>query len=177
MPLARRAPGWLLAALLLCPVAAWGGAGRTVSSLGVRSGDRPPPFSVTDVTGKVHSLDEYRDQVLVLHFWASWCPYCRTEIDELRELHHRWSERGVRVLAVSVDQDPRAFRRFLASVKLPYPVVLDPDTSPSMAERYRISGIPVTVVIGSDGVIAERIEGAGDILRAAERALAAPRAT
>ena len=141
--------------------------------IGLGAGYRPPPFSARDLSSKEHSLDEYQGTVLVLHFWASWCPYCRGEIPKLKELQEHWTSRGVRVLAISTDENPDTLKQFVMKQELPYPIIVDAQSDPSVAEQYGISGIPVTYVIAQDGRIFTRLNGSSDILGTVERALAA----
>lgn len=140
-------------------------------AVGLGAGYRPPQFTASDLDGQVHSLASYQGHVLVLHFWASWCPYCRGEIPELTQLYQEWASKGVRVLAVSTDQDVAKLRRFVGTTKLPYPVVADAAVPSSVAKRYGISGVPVTYIVTRNGRIASRLSGSGDILGAVQRAL------
>ena len=138
---------------------------------GLRAGQRPPSFSVEDLDGASHTLEDYRGQVLVLHFWASWCPFCRGEIPKLRRLHEEWAQRGVRVLAVSVDAHPDRLRQFIAQAKLPYPIVADVERQASLASVYEVSGLPTTYLIGPDGRIILETAGQFDLLDAVDHAL------
>ena len=148
-------------------------AKRDAVGLGV--GYRPPEFSGTDLQGRTHTLAAYRGSVLVLHFWATWCPYCRGEIPELTQLSGgEWAGRGVRVLAVSTDQGLEKLRRFVGKSGLPYAVIADAQQDFMISDKYGISGIPVTYVIGRDGHIASRLSGAGDIIAEVRKALEAP---
>ena len=126
---------------------------------------------VTDLDGETHTLEAYQGRVLVLHFWASWCPYCRSEISELRELQQQWTSKDVRVMAVSTDQDLETLKRFIAQQRLPYPVIADVEQESSLSDQYGVSGIPVTYVIGRDGRIAERLNGASEIIETVQRVL------
>lgn len=139
--------------------------------VGLSVGLRPPDFSATDLNGTSHTLAQYRGKVVVLHFWASWCPYCRSEIPELTQLHEEWTSKGVLVLTISADEDLAALQRFVAQRRLPYPVIADLKARPSVVDRYRLSGVPTTYVVGRDGWITARIEGSGDIIGAVQRAL------
>ena len=139
--------------------------------VGLGVGYRPPSFSASDLNGQTQSLKEYEGKVLVLHFWASWCPYCRGEISKLRELQERWTSRGVRVLAVSTDQDPEVLKQFVTQQGLPYPIIVDAQTESSVADQYGISGIPVTYVIARDGRIFARLSGTSDIVGTVQHAL------
>lgn len=166
-------------AVLSVIVAAGIGGARGVAAertkpvaIGLGAGYRPPEFSAEDLSGTVQSLGDHNGNVVVLHFWATWCPYCRGEIGELTQLHMEWASKGVRVITVSTDQDAGKLKQFLAKSPVPYPVIHDP----SIADQYAISGIPVTYVIGRDGRIVQRLDGASDIIDAVQRALAQPTA-
>ncbi len=140
--------------------------------IGLAVGYQPPQFSTTDCRGQPHTVTAYTGQVLVLHFWASWCPYCRGEIPKLTKLAQPdWQAKGVRVLAISIDEDPTVLEQFITTSNLPYPIVADRQAVWSVADQYNISGIPVTFVIGRDGDITARLRGAGDIVGAVEQAL------
>ena len=145
----------------------------TRDSVGLGVGYRPPEFSALDLNGQRHSLSDYRGRVVVLHFWASWCPYCRGEIEELVRLHREWASKGVRVLTISTDESVEQLKQFIAKAGLPYPVIADLETDPSVAEQYGIGGIPVTLIVGADGHIAARLEGSSDIIGEVQRVLAA----
>lgn len=162
-----------LGAALAAGMLLLGSAGASAERIGLGVGKRLPPFEALDLHGAPQSLERYTGQVLVLHFWASWCPYCRGEIPELTELHQAWGKQGVRVLSVSVDTDQQQLRRYLARQPLPYPVILDAALESSLADRYGISGIPVTYVIGRRAEVIARLEGSADITRAVQRALRA----
>jgi len=161
-------------ALLLAaagPSAGPGAIGAERPRIGLGVGFQPPEFSVKDLDGTAQSLAAYRGEVVVLHFWATWCPYCRTEIPELTELQEAWRAKGVRVLAVSTDADEGVLRQFVAAQRLAYPVIADRSGGSALAEQYGISGIPATYIIGRDGLIARRLNGASDIVDAVRAVL------
>ena len=140
-------------------------------AIGLEVGDRPPPFSARDLTGTRHALTSYQGCVLVLHFWASWCPYCRGEIPKITALHNEWRLKGVQVLTISTDRDAEQLRRFVKQAALPYPVIADGEVRSSVADEYGISGIPVTYIVAPDGRIASRLDGSADIVGAVQDAL------
>ena len=173
----RRFPRRLLA-LAWCLMTLWGcqsppahSADPRESSIGFSVGRQLPAFTVTDLAGKTHTLQQYQGRILVLHFWATWCGYCRGEIPELMEAQTTLSEQGVSVLAISVDQDRETLAQFLQRTPLPYPVVADGDAKEPLSSQYGITGLPVTFVIGRDGRIAARLYGSSDILGAVTDAL------
>lgn len=147
---------------------------RQGGDIGLRVGNRPPAFSSTDLKGQRHTLEQYHGSVVVLQFWASWCPVCREEIPKLKQLATQWQAKGVRVLTVSADDDPAALKRFLAKQPLPYPVILDSATRPSALAAYQVTGIPDTYILGLDGRISDHVVGGGsDLLSAVAEALRA----
>ncbi len=139
--------------------------------VGVGDGYWLPAFQVTDLSGQRHQLSDYKGKVLVLHFWASWCPYCQKEIPKLTQLAKEFDGKGVRVLSVNSDQEPSKLEAFLKEHQLPYPVVADQQAGRSIFGQYGVSGIPVTFVVGRDGRVAKRLNGSADILGTVESAL------
>lgn len=158
---------WIMEAQLTSAQVESDGAGLTV-------GARPPGFSATDLNGSPHSLQRYQGKIVVLHFWASWCPYCRGEIPKLTRIQEEWASKGVAVLAISADEDVAQLKRFVAKERLPYPVIADAEARSSVASRYQLTGVPTTYVVARDGRIASRIEGRGDLIGAVQRALSQP---
>jgi len=149
-------------------------AGTAIVVEGLEPGQRPPDFLLQDLAGHSHSLSQYRGHVVVLHFWATWCPFCRGEIPKLTEAHQHWSSDGVTIVAVSVDQHREHLVDFVTTAGVPYAVVADIDLPESVARRYHVSGLPTTFIIGRDGRIVARLLGSSDIHGELERALAAP---
>lgn len=141
---------------------------KRIGRIGLGVGYQPPGFSGQDLSGATHTLEESQGAVTVLHFWASWCPYCRGEVPELVPLS---AMPGVKVLTVSVDEDLDALKRFIAEKQLSYPVIADKLMDPSLADQYGVSGIPVTFIVSPDGYILERFSGAADITAAVRTAL------
>ena len=164
---------WAVAVLCGGLVLTAAAATRKDRAVGLGVGYRPPEFTASDLNGTRRSLEQ-NGQVVVLHFWASWCPFCRSEIPELTELHREWVSKGVRVLTVSTDEDVATLKQFVAQQGLSYPVIADAQAKDSVAEQYAISGIPVTYIIGRDGLIAQRLNGASEIIEAVKRTLAQP---
>ena len=159
-----------LGGALLGETAGWAGDDR----VGLRLGNQPPTLTATDLQGRTHRLVDYRGRVVVLHFWSSWCPYCRGEIPELIQLHREGGTTGVVVLAVSSDEDIAKVRQFVAQQHLPYAVIADVEADFTLSRRYQIRGIPVTYVMDRAGRIAGKINGSGDITGIVGEALARP---
>jgi len=133
---------------------------------GCYSGTRPPhvgsaakQFSVQDSDRKV-SLDQFRGQVVVLNFWATWCPPCVEELPSLMNLQDRMHERGVTVLGVSIDVDGDAYHRFLKLHNINFLTVRDPEQK--VAGMYGTTGWPETYIIDRQGVLRRKFVGPVD---------------
>jgi thiol-disulfide isomerase/thioredoxin len=101
-------------------------------------------------------------QVVVLHLWATWCAPCRKEMPRLDELNTELEKRGGRVLAVSIDIDPRNVERFLLQQHVKLPVAIDgPD---GLARELDVPAIPYTVVLNRSGDVVSLVAGSGDAM-------------
>jgi cytochrome c biogenesis protein CcmG/thiol:disulfide interchange protein DsbE len=130
------------------------------------SGSRPPhvgtaarDFTLQDSDRKV-TLDQFRGQVLVLNFWATWCTPCQEELPSLIAMQDRTREKGVVVLGVSIDVDPDAYHRFLKFRNVNFLTVRDPEQK--VATIYGTSGWPETYVIDREGVMRRKFIGPVD---------------
>jgi cytochrome c biogenesis protein CcmG/thiol:disulfide interchange protein DsbE len=136
-----------------------------VLSAGCYSGSRPPhvgspakEFSVTDSDHTV-SLNQYRGQVVLVNFWATWCPPCVEELPSLMTLQERMKGRVV-VVGVSIDVDGDAYHRFLKLHGINFVTVRDPDQK--VAGMYGTSGWPETYIIDRQGVLRRKFVGPVD---------------
>ncbi|MCO5183588.1 MAG: TlpA family protein disulfide reductase [Anaerolineae bacterium] len=121
-----------------------------------RPGHLAPEFTLTTTTGETVSLSDYRGQVVVLNFWATWCGPCRFEMPDLQRLSEEMDGKAV-VLGVNQGQDSAEITRFATSVGVDYPLLLDED---SVTNRlYRVVALPTTYFIDGDGVIREQLAG------------------
>lgn len=133
---------------------------------GCYQGTRPPhvgsaakEFSVQDSDRRV-SLDQFRGQVVVLNFWATWCAPCVEELPSLMNLQDRMHERGVTVLGVSIDVDGDAYHRFLKLHNINFLTVRDPEQK--VAGMYGTTGWPETYIIDRQGVLRRKFVGPVD---------------
>jgi cytochrome c biogenesis protein CcmG, thiol:disulfide interchange protein DsbE len=115
-----------------------------------------PDFTLTDTNGKQVSLSDFRGKVVVLDFWATWCPPCKMEIPGFIELQKTYGAKGVEIVGVALDE-PARVAEFAAKNGMNYTVVLGTD---EIALKYGgIDGIPTTVLIDRNGKIVNRFEG------------------
>jgi cytochrome c biogenesis protein CcmG, thiol:disulfide interchange protein DsbE len=130
----------------------------------VTAGTRAPNFTALTVEEprEQRSMDDYRGDVILLNIWATWCTPCRVEMPSIEALHTDFKDRGLRVVAVSVDDAVNAngVRQFAQELGLTFDILHD---SVSSIERsYQIYGYPATFIIGRDGIIRRRHVGADD---------------
>jgi cytochrome c biogenesis protein CcmG, thiol:disulfide interchange protein DsbE len=109
-----------------------------------------PAFSLQG-TSAVVSLEQFRGQLVYLDFWASWCAPCKRSFPFMNALQRKYASRGLRVVAISVDQVTDDARRFLQAVPAEFTIAFDPlGVSPKL---YKVMGMPSSVLIGRDGQI------------------------
>jgi cytochrome c biogenesis protein CcmG, thiol:disulfide interchange protein DsbE len=144
-----------LLAILLIPLLLMPGCNR---------GDRPgltgqvaPDFNVSDGTSTIH-LANYRGQVVLLNFWASWCIPCVQELPGLLQLHRERPD--LAILAVSIDTDQDAYARFIERRHVNLITVRDPEQT--AAKLYHTEGWPETYIIDRQGVIRRKLVGDPD---------------
>jgi thiol-disulfide isomerase/thioredoxin len=116
-----------------------------------------PPFTVTDLDGKTMSSADLKGKVVLVNFWATWCPPCRAEIPDLIELQNKYRDKLV-VIGVSEDEiAPAQVKEFAAEQKMNYPVVM---TTPEISKIFKgVSALPTTFMIDRDGRVQMRHVG------------------
>jgi thiol-disulfide isomerase/thioredoxin len=124
----------------------------------VKIGDVPPRADLLDLKGRKVSLpDDLKGRVGLLHFWASWCPYCRKEFMAIESLFQQFKSKGFLPYSINVGENTVAVEAYLATLKVTYSIPLDADSS--TAKRYGITGIPTTLIVDRGGLIRLRILG------------------
>ena len=128
---------------------------RRFAALGAAAGAPAPPFELPRADGGSDSLASYAGRVVLLHFWATWCPPCRRELPALAALRAALGAEGLTVLAISVDAgSPEAVERFAAARAPGLAVLLDPREE--VARRYGVGAYPTSVVIDRSGRVVQR---------------------
>lgn len=109
-----------------------------------------PDFTLKTIDGKSFQLADYRGKVVVLNFWATWCPPCRQEIPDFVKLQKELGARGLQIVGISLDEDgPDVVREFMKEVKFNYPVIHDDGTTNNLYGP--IEYMPTTYVIDRNG--------------------------
>ncbi len=124
-----------------------------------QAGFLAPDFTLTSLDGETITLSDLRGQVVVLNFWASWCPPCKAEMPAMQHTYQDFKDQGLVVLAVnSTAQDTlTAAQDFISQNGLTFPVPLD--QSGEITRLYRVQSLPTSFFIGADGVIREVVIG------------------
>ena len=147
-------------------LAAFGGLLVLAMLWSVRPGGEPqlpldqpaPALRLPSLAGGEVDLGSFRGRLVLLNFWASWCPPCVRETPSLEALHRALSDQGLVVIGVSVDESSRVLRRFVEEHGVTFLVLRDP--SGIFAERvYRTVEFPTTYLIDADGIVRERYVG------------------
>ena len=124
------------------------------------AGQRGPGFRLVFMDGRAASLDDWRDKLVVLNFWATWCQPCTIEMPALEALWTRYRDRGLVVVGVSVDRGAprRILEPYLRTLGLTFPILLDPDLQ--TAGAWRVTALPATFIVRPGGEVAGIAVGA-----------------
>ena len=123
----------------------------------VRVGGPAPDFTLPKLDGGDVSLKDYRGRVVVVNFWATWCPPCVEEMPSLVAFAEQMEPSGVTVLGVSVDHDAGALRQFVAKYGVKYPIAQD--MQQRVSAQFGTFKYPETYIIDKNGMISEKLIG------------------
>jgi cytochrome c biogenesis protein CcmG, thiol:disulfide interchange protein DsbE len=123
----------------------------------VVAGDSAPDFSITADNGRTITRSNFGGKLLVLNFWATWCPPCIQEMPSLDQFQKNLASSGVVVLGVSVDQNPQAYRNFLGRSKVSFLTARDPEAR--ISSDYGTFKYPETYIIDQRGKVVEKLIG------------------
>ena len=108
-------------------------------------------FTLTDLAGKSWSLAALKGKIVLLNFWATWCPPCRKEMPDMEKLYRNYEQKGLIVLAVS-DEQRSVVEAFIAKNPYTFPILLDPDRIVNTA--FTVEGIPKSFIFDREGRLA-----------------------
>lgn len=127
-------------------------------STGIKAGQPAPDWSLVNNRGNTEKLSDYQGQVVLLNFWATWCPPCVFEMPSMQRLYRRFEGKKFRVLAVAVDEGGwGAIRSFLKRIPVEFPLFWD--QTGSVADLYGVSRLPESYLIDSKGIVVRRFSG------------------
>ncbi len=128
--------------------------GMAFSGLGQEVGNTPPDFTVTDIAGSKLTLSGLKGKVVLLDFWATWCPPCRAEVPNLLDIQKNFQDKKFVLVSVSLDRDLDAARSFVREKGMDWVHVIDASAARELADKYQVEYIPSTFVIDRQGKMA-----------------------
>ena len=143
----------LFIAMLGLPASNSWGMGSRVPAVGMEAED----FQLTDLDSKPHSLSQYRGQIVLLNFWATWCKPCTTEMPAMQASFDKLRDKGFVVLAINELEDNAKVREHIKTYGHTFTVLMDPDNK--VANQFGVFGLPVSVFIDQQGKVREYIKG------------------
>ena len=124
----------------------------------------PPDFEAKDITGQSVKLSDFKGKIVLLDFWATWCPPCRVEIPNLLEINRKFKSKKFVLISVSLDRDLSAARQFVKDKEMDWVHIIDLEACRKIATLYQVEYIPSTFLISRDGKI-EASQLRGDELK------------
>ncbi len=124
---------------------------------GAGVGRRAPDLQLESLDGRQVSLADYAGQVVLINFWATWCPPCKEEIPAIERAYQAHRDEGFVVLGINDGEAFEVIQAFAGELGITYPVLID--KRGDVAARYRRRGLPLTLIVDRNGVIQVRHEG------------------
>jgi len=121
----------------------------SLPALAGSEGGPAPAFSLASRAGSQVSLAQYKGQVVMINFWASWCGPCRQEMPLLESIYKKYSKMGFTLIGVNVEPDSNAANEWLKSTPVSFPILYDKDSK--VSKLYDVEGMPSTVIIDRTG--------------------------
>lgn len=114
-------------------------------------GQAAPDFALKSSSGENLRLSEYRGDVVMINFWATWCGPCRQEMPLLDDLYAKYQRVGFTLLGVNIDDDSRRAVKMIEELGVNFPVLFD--ESKSVSKLYKVEAMPVTVLVDKEGIV------------------------
>jgi peroxiredoxin len=119
-------------------------------------GKKAPSFKLADTTGHLISLKSFKEQYVLVDFWASWCKPCRAENPTVRKMYDKYKDKGFTVISVSLDTDKKLWKEAVQKDKLTWTNVSDLKASSPVAKLYYVQAIPANYLLNRQGVIIDK---------------------
>jgi cytochrome c biogenesis protein CcmG/thiol:disulfide interchange protein DsbE len=127
----------------------------TIQQRVVNAGDTAPNFSIVTEHGRTMTRSDFGGKLLVLNFWASWCPPCISELPSLNRFAQEYAPQGVVVLGISIDKNEDLYKKFLAQRSVAFDTARDPEAN--ISTSYGTFLIPETYIIDRNGKVLEKV--------------------
>lgn len=121
------------------------------------TGKKAPDFTLKDINNRPFNLSSLRGKVVILNFWATWCPPCRAEMPLLNNLYREFRNKGLEVVAISTDRSYTVIKDYMS--KNPIDITILIDTDNKVSRQFKVFSIPTTFLIDRNGIIIERYLG------------------
>ncbi|HRK77618.1 MAG TPA: TlpA disulfide reductase family protein [Thiobacillus sp.] len=163
----RLLTAWVMSLLLA--------GGAQAAGFEARASGPAPELKARDLNGVPGTLADYRGKVVLLNFWASWCPPCLREMPSMERLRVKLAGRPLAIVALSSAETPEEVKAYLSRMKLGFPILLDPDGSNT--QRWKVFALPTTFLLDAEGRVRYVLTGPtewdeGEALRVIESLLA-----
>lgn len=147
----------ILALLLTALVPAAHAYAEGVALTDMPPGVAAPEFTLQDHDGNTHKLSDYKGKVIVVNFWATWCPPCREEMPAMQRAWEVIQNENMMMLAIDVGEDEDTVFEFTANYPVDFPLLMDRDSS--VTRDWSVSGLPTTYIVDPEGNIVYRAIG------------------
>jgi len=133
---------------------------RKIDSSNPVIGQTRPEFAMKDIEGNIRNIKDWDGQVIVLNFWATWCPPCLEEIPAFIEIQEEMENRGLQIIGIAVDNEDDV-KQFATDIGMNYPVMAGESEAIELSQKYgnSIGGLPFSAVIDKNGTITHTITG------------------
>jgi len=121
---------------------------------------KAPDFTLKDLNGRTVPFAAFKGKVVLLNFWASWCPPCLAEMPSFKKLHSELKSRGLEVIAVSTDRSAGETKGYTDKKGFEFTILMDTDRT--VSRQYKVFSLPTTFLIDKNGVIVEKFFGEYD---------------
>lgn len=117
-------------------------------------------FSLPDLTGKQRNIKEWHGKILIINFWATWCPPCLKEIPEFIKLQNTYADKGLQFIGVAID-DKQAVTEYLKTISINYPMLISGDEGIALSQQLGnvVNAVPFTLIVNQQGQIIHRQPG------------------
>jgi peroxiredoxin len=146
-----------------------GGTSLWAADVQSEEGHFAPDFALKTLEGNTVRLSEFRGKkVVLINFWATWCPPCRLEMPTMQQIYAEYKAKGFEILAVNIEPDAQQeIRDFIKELRLTFPILLDPDMK--ITRKFRVIGLPVSILIDRQGIVRAKEVGYHDWTTKASR--------
>lgn len=117
---------------------------------------KAPQFTLSDLKGVEHKLEDYKGKGVLINFWATYCPPCKRELPYLESAYKDYKDQGIEVLAINADEPMLIVNQFLRDEQVSFPVLFDDG---DVLDLYQVINLPKTFLVNKDGVIIDKIDG------------------